>query len=265
METTPMNATEMVNGMNASAMTYTNLLKKKNDLMSELMALDSLIETRRKEDIKNITQAYVLAMMGGYKTSMEELKECLGLSMKDFFGEGWTINVDEQTADTTKEEEIHSEDSTILAIPETTETEEVLPTFDELLSDTPQTSEPEGEPEDKIDSTPRSVFEDPALLEPYNPAGSQEEVKETTPETEEVLPTFDELLSTGPVKKPVVKTKRTLPTLDELLSGEPIPRILNMGNLRTDGIYEQNTRICHTDGIIPTETASGSTLIYIPS
>lgn len=104
---------------------------------------------------------------------------------------------------------------------------------------------------------------------------SQEETvdsKTAMVETEDELPTLESLLSDDPEYKafyhpvtPVKKNSRALPTLDELLSGEPINRILCLGNLEPKGTaYRQNTRICHPDGIIPTETASGQTLIYIP-
>lgn len=104
---------------------------------------------------------------------------------------------------------------------------------------------------------------------------SQEETvdpKTAMVETEDELPTLESLLSDDPEYKafyhpvtPVKKNSRALPTLDELLSGEPINRILCLGNLEPKGTaYRQNTRVCHPDGIIPTETASGQTLIYIP-
>ena len=87
---------------------------------------------------------------------------------------------------------------------------------------------------------------------------------------EENLPTMDSLLSEDPEYKafyhPVTQEKKnTLPTMDELLSGEPINRILCLGNeVPDDKAYKQHYRISHVDGIIPTETASGQTIIYIP-
>lgn len=98
-------------------------------------------------------------------------------------------------------------------------------------------------------------------------------IKETTgTESDENLPSMDSLLSDDPEYKEfyhpvtaVEESNRSLPTLGELLSGEPVKQILCMGNLDPKGTgFRQNTRICHVDGIIPTETASGKTLIYIP-
>ena len=58
---------------------------------------------------------------------------------------------------------------------------------------------------------------------------------------------------------------RSLSTIDELLSDEPINRILCLGNEEPKGkAYRQHTRINHVGGIIPTETATGKTGIYIP-
>lgn len=94
----------------------------------------------------------------------------------------------------------------------------------------------------------------------------------TTIESEESLPTIESLLSDDPEYKafyhPVTRKKkdnRRLPTLDELLSDEPINKILCLGNEEPKGkAYRQHTRINHVGGIIPTETATGKTGIYIP-
>ena len=90
--------------------------------------------------------------------------------------------------------------------------------------------------------------------------------------SDEELSSLEDLLSDDPEYKafyhpatPVKKNHRSLPTLDELLSGEPINRILCQGNLEPKGAaYRQHSRVCHADGIIPTETATGQTLVYIP-
>lgn len=96
----------------------------------------------------------------------------------------------------------------------------------------------------------------------------------TTPveKTEEELTSMEELLSNDPEykeyyapKHPEKKSDRALSTMDELLSGEPINRILCLGNeVPDDKAYKQHYRISHVDGIIPTETATGQTIIYIP-
>ncbi len=98
-------------------------------------------------------------------------------------------------------------------------------------------------------------------------------IKESTSSApEESLPTFESLLSDVPEYKalyhPVTpkKNNRHLPTFDELLSGEPVNKILCLGNEEPKGkAYRQHTRINHVGGIIPTETATGRTGIYIPA
>jgi hypothetical protein len=106
----------------------------------------------------------------------------------------------------------------------------------------------------------------------------EEEVSTPEPEvppvekTEGELTSMEELLSDDPEykklfapKHPEKKSDRALPTMDELLSGEPINRILCLGNeVPDDKAYKQHYRISHAGGIIPTETATGQTIIYIP-
>ena len=83
---------------------------------------------------------------------------------------------------------------------------------------------------------------------------------------------MEELLSDDPEykefyapKHPEKKSDRALPTMDELLSGEPINKILCLGNeVPDDKAYKQHYRISHVGGIIPTEIATGQTIIYIP-
>ncbi len=98
-------------------------------------------------------------------------------------------------------------------------------------------------------------------------------IKETTcTESDGTLPSMDSLLSDDSEYKafyhpatPVKKNNRSLPALDELLSGEPINRILCLGNeVPDDKAYKQHYRISHIGGIMPTETATGQTIIYIP-
>ena len=90
------------------------------------------------------------------------------------------------------------------------------------------------------------------------------------PETE--LPTMESLLSDVPEYKELYtpkvlmkNSKKSLPTMDELLSDDPTNRILCLGNEKEKGSpYRHHTRINHADGIIPTETATGKTMVYIP-
>lgn len=138
---------------------------------------------------------------------------------------------------------------------------------------------PEHQEETKVETKTTSVFDLPALKEPYNPLENKKRVTPTAPEktpvngTEEALPSFEELLSDDPEYKafyhpvaPKKKNNRRLPTFDELLSGDPVNKILCLGNEEPKGkAYRQNTRINHVGGIIPTETAAGKTGIYIPA
>lgn len=132
-------------------------------------------------------------------------------------------------------------------------------------------------PEPKEEYTAESIWNHPALQAPYSPQAIKKSAApkpEETPvvKSEETLPSLEELLSDVPEykelytpKAPVKKNSRSLPTFKELLSDEPVNRILNLGNeLPKDASYRQHTRICHTDGIIPTETATGKTEVYIP-
>lgn len=125
-----------------------------------------------------------------------------------------------------------------------------------------------------VENTPIEGEEPLAL-----PASSQKVEEETAvsinPETEDAeedVPLMESLLSDDPEYKafyhpvaPVKKKSRALSTMEELLSGKPINRILCLGNEDAVGTaFRQNNRICHPSGIIPTETASGHTLVYIP-
>ena len=141
-------------------------------------------------------------------------------------------------------------------------------------------------PEPKV-ATPvemNSIWDHPALQEPYTSQTTQKTVPtlvKTSPvpvetsetKTEETLPTMAELLSDVPEYKALYtpkapqrnKNSRTLPTFEDLLSDDPTNRILCLGNENPKGAsYRQHTRINHIDGIIPTETATGKTLVYIP-
>lgn len=252
METT-VTSNGMLNAMNSCAMNYTSLLEQRTNMALALQELDALIKAKRKEDIENLTRAYVTAMMGAYQTSMEELNENLTHSIQELSGNVFTTTTSAV------------DDQTLTALPESAE---------ENISEMDEITEPEEE--NKIESKSGSIFDDPAFQELYNPLVAEEvdrtqDIKTPSPETDEELPTMDELLSDGQnnnvsIKEAPSKNNRILPTMDELLSGEPIPRILNLGNLDPKGKgFRQNTRICHTDGIIPTETASGNTLVYIPA
>jgi|GEM_PF-6187306 len=132
--------------------------------------------------------------------------------------------------------------------------------------------EPLALPEPQVENKVDDLWNHPALKAPYtSKAGKKKEAATVeSPETE--LPTMESLLSDVPEYKELYtpkllmkKSKKSLPTMDELLSDAPTNRILCLGNVKEKGApYRQHTRINHADGIIPTETATGKTMVYIP-
>lgn len=91
----------------------------------------------------------------------------------------------------------------------------------------------------------------------------------TSVASEDSLSPMEELLSNDTTYKeyyqgkPSGKKKRKILPMEELLS-EPINKILLMGNEFPRGAsFRQHGRFVHADGIIPTETATGRTGIYI--
>ena len=147
----------------------------------------------------------------------------------------------------------------------------MVPPIEEQISINPENEEEEN----NVEKEESSVWEHPALTAPYNPVHAKEKV--STPETtlvkktERELTSMEELLSDDSEYKEYYapkhpeKSDRILPTMDELLSGKPINRIRCLGNEVPDyKAYKQHYRISHVGGIIPTETATGQTIIYIP-
>lgn len=122
----------------------------------------------------------------------------------------------------------------------------------------------------ELDVAPETLPEHKEENESVVPSSAPE--KTPVDGIEKTLPTMESLFIDDPEYKafyhpvtPEKKSNRRLPTLDELLSGEPVNRILCMGNEEPKGkSFRQNTRFNHVGGIIPTETASGKTGIYIP-
>ena len=81
---------------------------------------------------------------------------------------------------------------------------------------------------------------------------------------EELLSDVPEYKKLYTPKTPEKKTRR-LPAMEDLLSGKPVNQILCLGNVKPKGApYRQHYRINHAGGIIPTETATGDTIVYIP-
>ena len=220
--------------MNYEGMSY-------NELVAEKMELEKAINKTREQEMKRAFNE----LLKTYSISKEEM-------MRIYFGDDSTtsIPVVENTLDTGKE---------LLALPGSKEVAYKV----ETVSITPKP-----QVENKLDD----LWNHPALKAPYTSKASKkiEVAPMESPETE--LPTMESLLSDVPEYKELYtpkvlmkKSKKSLPTMDELLSDAPTNRILCLGNEKEKGSpYRQHTRINHADGIIPTETATGKTMVYIP-
>ena len=225
---------------NISEMSYTDLVAKNNALqeeikkkMEEAYALQEELKAKREEEMKRAFEE----LMNTFSPTQEE--------MKDIFDRVFS------TPTTPTEEIALDNGKEPLALPEHEEKNETVEMSD--------------------------IWNHPALQAPYNPLSIKESVTKPAPEQTTVaeadkeLPTMEELLSDVPEykkfftpKTPGKKTRR-LPAMDDLLSGKPVNQILCVGNLNPKGSpYLQHTRVCHPSGIIPTETATGHTLVYIP-
>lgn len=218
----------MNKSLNLSEMTYKELVKLSIDL-PQMMAI------KRANEVKDALRE----MMAIYGLTKEEMKSYLD-------GE------DSINPANTQDEEDPTE---VVVIPE-------------MVESTPiEGEEPLALPESSQKGEEVTPIEEQVSIIPEN-----EEDENNVEKTEKELTSLEDLLSDDPEykeyfapKHPEKKSDRTLPTIDELLSGEPINRILCMGNLLPKGApFRQHTRICHANGIIPTETATGQTLIYTP-
>ena len=237
---------------------YEALMVSINEQMEKCREYQRAMAIKRANDVNEVLRF----LMETYGLTKDEMKAYL--DGEDSINPVTTREVDDQT-----------ETAVIPEVVENTKTGEEEPLA------LPESSQ-DGEVETEVSINPEpqviSVFDHPALKAPYNPEVAKKKAVspvEKTPviETEGELPTMDSLLSGDPEYKafyhPVTqekKSSRTLPTMDELLSGEPINDILCLGNLNPKGAaYRQHSRINHTGGIIPTETATGNTLVYIPA
>ena len=240
-------------------MTYKELVKLSIDL-PKMMAI------KRANEVKDALRE----VMAIYGLTKEEMKSYL--DGEDSINPANTQDEEDPTEVVVIPEMVEStpiEGEEPLALPESSQKGEEVPPIGEQVSINP---------ENNVEKEVTSIWEHPNLTAPYNPMVVKEEVSTPEPEvtpvekTEEELSSMEELLSDDPEykeyyapKHPEKKSDRTLPTMDELLSGEPINRILCLGNeVPDDKAYKQHYRISHVDGIIPTETATGQTIIYIP-
>lgn len=224
--------------MNLNGMSYI-------ELVAMSVELQKTINLKREEAIKDA----IRSCMETYGVTKEEMKSLL------------------------EEEDSIKEEESVL----TPEVEEVPLSKVEEIPALPAPQE-ENKEETKVENKPTSVFDLPVFKEGYNPlkakdVSTPEPEKTSVEKVEEEIPSMESLLCDDPRYQGFYhpdthkkKNNRTLPAMDELLSGEPINRILNLGNLNPKGSpYLQHTRVNHVDGIIPTETATGKTLVYLPS
>ena len=228
--------------MNLSGMTYKEMKAGYDELM---VSINELMEKSREYE-----RAMAIMRANEVKEALRILMDTYGLTkdeMRSYLDGGDSINpvITQEVVDLTE----------TVVIPEAVE---ITQTEDEEPLALPDSSQV-GEVETEVSINQESQEE---TVDPKSPMV----------ETEEELPTFDSLLSGDPEYKtfyhpvtPVEKNYRVLPTMDELLSGEPVNTILCLGNLTPKGTaFRQHSRVNHAGGIIPTETATGQTLIYIP-
>lgn len=225
---------------NTAEMSYTELVAKNNALqenikkmMEEANALQDELKTKREEEMKRAFDE----LLKTFSPTQEE--------MKDIFDRAFS------TPTTPTEEIAQDNGKEPLALPEHKEENEAVEVTD--------------------------IWKHPSLQAPYNPLTIKKSVDKPAPEqtpvaeTDKELPTMEELLSDVPEykklyspKTPEKKTRR-LPAMEDLLSGKPVNQILCLGNETPKGApYRQHYRINHAGGIIPTETATGHTIVYIP-
>lgn len=259
----------MKNSINLNEMSYNELVARYNEYLAQGYALMKAIASKREEEMKKVVSSYKESMAAlGF--SEEQMKAILDDDLS-------IINAVSQECENRTNPEIQDvpqdNEEAPLALPEPTWEKGEVTLVEEEDSINPENNEGE---ENKAETA--SVWDNPALTAPYNPVVAKKSeapaASEKTPveNADEELPSLEDLLSDDPEYKeyyasasPVKKNNRSLPSLDELLSGEPINRILCLGNLEPKGAaYRQHSRVCDPDGIIPTETATGQTLIYIP-
>ena len=223
-----------------SEMSYTDLVAKNNALqeeikkkMEEAYALQEELKAKREEEMKRAFEE----LLNTFSPTQEEMKGILDRAFSTP-----TTPTEEIALDNGKE---------TLALPEHEEENEVVEVTD--------------------------IWKHPSLQAPYNPLTIKKSVTKPAPEqtpvaeTDKELPTREELLSDVPEykklytpKTPEKKTRR-LPAMEDLLSGKPVNQILCLGNETPKGApYRQHYRINHAGGIIPTQTATGHTIVYIP-
>ena len=259
----------MKNTINLNEISYNELMARFNEYLAQGYAYMKAIASKREEEMKKAVSSYKESMAAlGF--SEEQMKDVLDNDISII--NDTVQKVENQTHPETLEVPQYNEKDTPALLEPTWEKGEVT------LVEEEDSTNPENNEEEENKAETASVWYNPALTAPYNPVVAKKSeapaASEKTPveNADEELPSLEDLLSDDPEYKeyyasasPVKKNNRNLPSLDELLSGEPINRILCLGNLEPKGAaYRQHSRVCDPDGIIPTETATGQTLIYIP-
>lgn len=259
----------MKNTTNIFEMSFDELKTAYNDMVAKSQEYLKAILFKREEGMMEAVRAYKEAMAKlGF--SEEQMKACIDgdNAMVSSIIEDIEVPAIPEALEAPQDNKKET-----LALPEPTWEKGEVTLVEEEDSTNPENNEEE---ENKVETA--SIWDNPALTAPYYPVAAKKSEASAAPEktpvenSDEELSSLEDLLSDDPEYKafyhpatPVKKNHRSLPTLDELLSGEPINRILCQGNLEPKGAaYRQHSRVCHADGIIPTETATGQTLVYIP-
>lgn len=254
--------------MNLNEMSLNELIASYKEHLARGYAYLEAIASKREEEMKKAIRSYKEAM-ANLGLSEEQMKTCIDADDATVASIIWDVSL--PTIPEILDSPQYNEKDTP-ALPEPTWEKGEVTLVEEEDSTNPENNEEE---ENKVETA--SIWDNPALTAPYNPVAAKKSeapaASEKTPveNSDEELSSLEDLLSDDPEYKAFYhpatpeKNNRSLPTLDELLSGEPINRILCQGNLEPKGAaYRQHSRVCHADGIIPTETATGQTLVYIP-
>ena len=254
---------EMIKDNLSAGMTYDELESMVEVLSRAKDETYARFLAKKNEEKRSITREYI-AKMASFDLTQEEVMSLINMEISTL------PDMDEWCAQVVGPEECYD-----VVIPDPT-----IPEYPNLEAAKSVVSLVSESQENKtVETKTTSVFDLPALKEPYNPLKTRKSVptpkpeKTSVEETEEDIPSMESLLSDDPEYKafyhpvtPRKKNNRTLPTMDELLSDEPVNKILCLGNEQPKGkAYRQHTRINHVAGIIPTETATGKTGIYIPA
>lgn len=242
-----------------STMNYSQLLALSYSITRAQGMISSNMEKKRKEEMTKIKEGYLVAMKS-YGATIEEITEFDNLELDNEFDFSTNNEVEEPVISVSSSEDVEDttcevEVDTTLALPAHSpeDTEEKM----ENQENTESIKETSNVQNDDKTETTKSVFDSPALKQPYKPN------KETLPSMKELL-SDDERYNTPSKKEHGKKHKKKLQDMEELLSDDPVNRILCMGNMNPPNApYKQHSRICDVEGISPTLMATGDTYIMV--